>query len=93
MLEFRNVNHYFGNNNVIKDFSLKIIDRKVTSILGPSGCGKTTLLRLASGLVNIQNGKIIYGEHILTNNTFRPGKPLYRLQQLFPSLHFLLIVS
>jgi NitT/TauT family transport system ATP-binding protein len=33
---------------------------KITTVVGPSGCGKTTLLRLASGLVQVSAGTVLY---------------------------------
>lgn len=44
-LRIKNLNAYYGDNQVLKDISLDIEDNKVTSIIGPSGCGKSTLLR------------------------------------------------
>ncbi len=48
------------------NFSLKIKDGCFTSIVGPSGCGKTTLLRIISGLQEIEEGKIFFGEKEVT---------------------------
>ena len=48
------------------DFSLKIKDGCFTSIVGPSGCGKTTLLRIISGLQEVKEGKIFFGEKEVT---------------------------
>ncbi len=36
---------WFGDNAVLRDVSLQVPDRQVTSIIGPSGCGKSTLVR------------------------------------------------
>ena len=52
MIKINNVNHFFKEKQILKDFSLNINSNSVTSILGPSGSGKTTLLRLISGLEN-----------------------------------------
>lgn len=45
VLETRNVRIAYGTNEVVKDVSLRIAERKITAIIGPSGCGKSTLLR------------------------------------------------
>ena len=58
MIKIKNVNHFFDEKQVLKDFSLNINSNSVTSILGPSGSGKTTLLRLISGLEKLQSGNI-----------------------------------
>ncbi len=58
MIKIKNINHFFAEKQILKDFSLNINSNSVTSILGSSGSGKTTLLRLISGLENLQSGNI-----------------------------------
>ncbi len=41
----RNVDVRYGETHAIKDVSIDIPDRTVTSFIGPSGCGKSTFLR------------------------------------------------
>jgi phosphate transport system ATP-binding protein len=41
----RNVNVHYGAKHAIKDVTIDIPDRAVTSFIGPSGCGKSTFLR------------------------------------------------
>lgn len=47
---------------VLAGISLSLQRGDVVSIIGPSGCGKTTLLRLLSGLLPIQEGRIDFAE-------------------------------
>jgi phosphate transport system ATP-binding protein len=44
-VEANNVQVYYGDSHAIKDVSIQIAERTVTSFIGPSGCGKTTFLR------------------------------------------------
>ena len=39
------VNLYYGDHHALKDVSIEIPEREITSFIGPSGCGKSTLLR------------------------------------------------
>lgn len=48
----------FGEKEVIKDFSIRIKEGGVTSIMAPSGWGKTTLLRILAGLEKLDEGRI-----------------------------------
>ncbi|ELZ35290.1 amino acid ABC transporter ATP-binding protein [Halogeometricum pallidum JCM 14848] len=65
LLEFDEVNKYFGETHVLKDVSLDIEDQDVTVVVGPSGSGKSTLLRCANRLEEIQGGEIrLDGESI-----------------------------
>ncbi len=41
----RDVNVYYGEKQAIKNLSIDIPDRAVSSFIGPSGCGKSTFLR------------------------------------------------
>ncbi len=41
----RGVNVYYGEKHALKDVSVDIPERSVTSFIGPSGCGKSTFLR------------------------------------------------
>ena len=66
MLEFLNVSHKYDNKTILNNFSMKLELGEVVSLLGPSGCGKTTLLKLASGIEKLQNGKIILNNNIIS---------------------------
>ncbi|MEW6193598.1 MAG: sn-glycerol-3-phosphate ABC transporter ATP-binding protein UgpC [Bacteroidota bacterium] len=56
---FKNVcKSYDRKNNVVNDFSLRIIDNEFIVFVGPSGCGKTTSLRMVAGLEEIDSGEI-----------------------------------
>ena len=45
LISVQQLNVHVGNHHILKDISINIPDKKVTSIIGPSGCGKTTLLK------------------------------------------------
>ena len=49
---------FYGDKEVLKDFSLEIPFDGITALCGPSGCGKTTLLRLLAGLERLDSGTI-----------------------------------
>jgi phosphate transport system ATP-binding protein len=44
-IKARNVDVYYGDKHAIKDLSIDIPVRSVSSFIGPSGCGKSTFLR------------------------------------------------
>jgi multiple sugar transport system ATP-binding protein len=58
-IELRDVQKFFGTNQVMKDVNLKIADNEFIVLLGPSGCGKTTTLRAIAGLETIDEGDIL----------------------------------
>ncbi len=69
-ISVQNLNLYYGANHALKNISINIPDKKVTSFIGPSGCGKTTLLktfnRLHDSLTDVRvEGKVLVdGENI-----------------------------
>ena len=50
-ISIKNINHSFGDHQVLKNTSLDIDSGEFFSLLGPSGCGKTTLLRIIGGFL------------------------------------------
>lgn len=55
----------FGDNPVLRDFSLAVERGEVVALLGPSGSGKTTALRLIAGFETPDRGRIrIEGEDV-----------------------------
>lgn len=55
---FENVSKSYGNNEILKDFNLKINKGEFITIIGSSGCGKTTALKLINGLIEPDCGKL-----------------------------------
>lgn len=66
-LVMERIRHAFGNMEVLKDVSVVAEPGKLTCLLGPSGCGKTTLLRLAAGLEQIQDGQIFLKDQLVAD--------------------------
>ena len=60
VLEIKHCNKSFGENEVLKDISLSVLEGQVVSIIGPSGSGKSTLLRCATLLETMDGGDLIY---------------------------------
>src|SRR5262249_46346649 len=58
-LALRGVSHAFGRRTVLRDVSLSVAPGELVSLVGPSGCGKTTLLRIAAGLEELQQGQVM----------------------------------
>jgi iron(III) transport system ATP-binding protein len=58
VLEFLDVSHSYSGVEAVHSLSLSLAAGEVVCLLGPSGCGKTTVLRLAAGLEDLQQGEI-----------------------------------
>ena len=57
-LSLKSIDKYYGSNHVLREVSLDVPGGEFVVIVGPSGCGKTTLLRVISGLEQIDGGTI-----------------------------------
>ena len=44
-ISVRDLDLFYGDRHALKNVSIDIKDREITSFIGPSGCGKSTLLR------------------------------------------------
>jgi iron(III) transport system ATP-binding protein len=60
-VEFSHITLSYGENVVVRDFSLSVKEGEIVGIVGPSGCGKTTLMRSLCGLKNPDSGEIFVG--------------------------------
>jgi iron(III) transport system ATP-binding protein len=57
-LHLRDISHSFGARKAVDGVSLSVAPGELVCLLGPSGCGKTTLLRVAAGLEQLQQGRV-----------------------------------
>jgi phospholipid/cholesterol/gamma-HCH transport system ATP-binding protein len=56
---FSRVTKKFGDRVVVADFDLEVPRGETTVLLGPSGTGKSTLLRMATGLLRPDAGRVL----------------------------------
>lgn len=61
-IEFKNIDLSYGDNNVHKNFCLKIKQNECIGIFGKSGSGKSTLVDLILGLISPQRGSILIND-------------------------------
>jgi len=59
IIQFKQVNKYFGSLHVLKNITLDVAEGEVVVICGPSGSGKSTLLRCINRLESINSGELI----------------------------------
>jgi len=64
-IEIRKLNFFYDGAQALRNISLDIFDRRVTSLIGPSGCGKSTLLRILNRIYDLYPGQRAEGEVII----------------------------
>ena len=60
LIEFRNVTKRFGNTAVLDGVNLQIYEGQVTTIIGLSGSGKSVMLKHIIGLLQPDEGEILF---------------------------------
>ena len=78
MLEIKNFSKSFGDNNlVLNDINISVKKGEFVGLLGPSGSGKTTLIKSIIGLVDSEEGQIVFkGEKLNKKNSLKIKKEL-----------------
>lgn len=59
LVEFKNVNKFYGKKLALDDVSFSIKKGKIVGLLGPNGSGKTTIIKLINDLLVEDNGSIL----------------------------------
>jgi len=70
------LNLWYGDNQVLKDSNMKVIENEITAIIGPSGCGKSTFVKTLNRMTdNIPivrtEGEILYNSQDIFNSEMK----------------------
>lgn len=87
MIEFRDVNKWFGPLHVLKDINLRIEAGEVVVVCGPSGSGKSTLIRCINRLEPIQSGEISVDGMALSDSKLDVANLRARVGMVFQSFN------
>ncbi|WP_226668863.1 ABC transporter ATP-binding protein [Metabacillus litoralis] len=72
----------YGEQLIVKDLSVEIPDKKITTIIGSNGCGKSTLLKAITRIIPHQSGSVLLdGQNISKENTKILAKKMAILPQ------------
>ncbi len=76
MIEIKNIQKSFEGRSVLKDISTVFEKGKTNLIIGQSGSGKTVLLKSIVGLLEIDQGEILYDGRDIRRMNFKEMKSL-----------------
>lgn len=82
MISLEHISQAYGEQEILKDVSLVLPERKITALMGSNGAGKSTLLNAAANLIPIKKGEIfIDDENIKKMKNMEIAKVLAVLKQ------------
>jgi phosphate transport system ATP-binding protein len=73
-LAVRDLNFYYGGFQALKNITLDIPEKMVTSFIGPSGCGKSTLLRTFNRMYELYPEQRAEGEIVMDGSNLLTSK-------------------
>jgi phospholipid/cholesterol/gamma-HCH transport system ATP-binding protein len=76
MIEIRNISKSFGDKEVLDNISCVFERGKTNLIIGQSGSGKTVLVKCLVGLLEVDQGEIIFDDRSLMSMEFNEKKLL-----------------
>lgn len=95
-LELNSVVKQFDGHLAVKNVSLKIPRAKIYGLLGPNGAGKTTIIRMITGIINPDEGQIMFDNQPLNrSHSKRMGympeeRGLYKKTKVIDQITYLL---
>jgi iron(III) transport system ATP-binding protein len=94
MLKINIYNFSYNNDIILENIDFKIGKGKLFSLIGESGCGKSTLLKIIYGLLDCDNGILLWNEIQILGPKFHlvPGMPFMKyLAQDFDLMPFITV--
>jgi len=76
MIRAENITKSFGGREVLKNISATFEPGKTNLVIGKSGSGKTVFLKCLVGLLDIDQGKIWYGDILFSELDFHSRKEI-----------------
>ncbi|CIV10891.1 amino acid ABC transporter ATP-binding protein [Streptococcus pneumoniae] len=76
LVEFKNVEKYYGDYHALRNINLRFEKGQVVVLLGPSGSGKSTLIRTINGLEAVDKGSLLVNGHQVAGASQKDLVPL-----------------
>jgi ABC-2 type transport system ATP-binding protein len=71
MITIDRVSKTFGRLPAVKEMSVTVADGEIFGLVGPNGAGKTTAIKMMTGLLRPDSGKILIGDYDITEDPMR----------------------
>jgi len=84
MIKVENLIKYFGRVKAVDGISFEVKQGEVVGFLGPNGAGKTTTMRMLSGFLSADGGKISFGGKLIEDDIIKAQKQIGYLPENNP---------
>jgi phosphate transport system ATP-binding protein len=82
IISLRNLTVAYGKEKAVKNVTVDIPEKQITTIIGPSGCGKTTLLKSLNRLTDLNEEIKVEGEVLIDGeNIYDPKTDVLALRK------------
>lgn len=85
-IEVRNLSKSFNEENVIKDISFNIKEGEICGLLGLNGAGKSTIMKMIVGILEPDNGEILFNGKKLSKKNFNDIGALIEMPPIYENL-------
>ena len=91
LLEFKDVDTYYGDLHVLKKVNYSIEKGEIVALLGGNACGKSTTMKTVMGVVRPRRGSVVFDgqaiERLPTAERVKRGiAPVLEARRLFPRM-------
>ncbi len=80
-LDVRNLTIRYGDDAVLRDVSLQVLEHEIFGIIGPANSGKTSFLRALNRMDLVTDGMSVQGEILLDGVDVRRWRNVYALRR------------
>jgi len=70
------LNKTFGQEKVLKDVSFNVFEGETVVVVGANGAGKSTLMRILSGIIQKDSGRLYFKEKLIDAHNIKNAKEL-----------------
>ena len=88
MIRIKKLSKSFSDSKVIDNLNLTVKDGEITALVGKNGSGKSTLIRLISGLLQPDSGKITVSQNAKIGILLGGDVNLYKNLTAYETIHF-----
>src|SRR5260370_10969512 len=91
LVRMEHIQNFFGRGQALNEVSISVYSNEIVGLLGDNGAGKSTLIKILSGALRADSGKIYVNDHEVDLRTTRDAigqgiETIYQDSALVPQL-------